>query len=160
MATAKLPAGYEVDTLTRQELGEELDSHTRNWFQEMARGVGTARFPTLNQTVASESVSFPATGDPLIGPKPGYCWAVQRVSALGLSTGDTLQIYRGAPVPSNFLGQLSAANPTFHVGSKGVILRDTETISVLGASLTATGVITLTGEALECSELDIYKLIA
>jgi uncharacterized Zn-binding protein involved in type VI secretion len=153
----KLQAGREVDVLTKDELQAGLTANTASWFQEMARGLSTARFDGTG-TVATAAVLIPPAGQRPIGPDVGFCWALQRVSADGLAAADTLVVYRNSVTPSNRLGVITAA-ANFHPGSKGVILRGDERLIVTGAALAATGDVTISGEALETSEADLYKLI-
>lgn len=154
-----LPGGYHLETTTPAETRELLDAHTVNSLREKARGLGTADVPTWTATVAAGAVAFPGNSDNRMGPRAGLLWAVQRVSAAGLAAGDTLKVYRGTGVDQNFIGNITAAAGFLHIGGHGFLLRGEQFISITGASLTATGVITITGDAIECSELDLYKVL-
>jgi hypothetical protein len=92
----------------------------------------------------------------VFGPEQGFAWRVSRVSVSGLSTNDSLSIYRDVATPMNFLASVSGGSPLFP--GKGIILRSGEKLIVAGSSLGATGDVVVTGEAVQCSELDIYKL--
>lgn len=157
MAKFKLNANSTVDMLTKDELRGELNTTVREFYEERARGLSIAR-DSSTVTVADTGLTFPATGK-TIGPKPGFAWALQRLSVFNLASNDTLLVYRNSANPDNFLFQVTFANPTYHPGSKGCILRGPDKIIVTGASLTATGDVTINVEALECADLDLYKLI-
>ena len=155
MAKFSLRHGSTADTLTREELREELDTAVKQWWQEASRGSTTARF-SASAAVASTAVTLPATGAERLGPDIGFAWAVQRITAYGLSTNDVLSVYRNSSIDSNFIGIITPTSP-FHIGKLGLILRGDEQIIVTGTSLTATGTITINGDALQTAELDIYK---
>lgn len=158
MPKSQLKAHSYIETLNQAELVEALTKQTTTWFQETARGFTTARFSS-SATVASNAVMVPSNDDQTFGPDQGYAWAVQRVSAQGLSTNDVLKVWRNDEnSPYNFLGYITATS-NFAPGSKGVILRGGEKLIVTGASLGATGDISVNGEAVQASELDIYKLL-
>jgi len=158
MPKTQLKAGSHVETLSQAELEAVLGKQTQTWFQEQARGFSTARFGDVS-TVASQAVTVPATDDTVFGPDHGFAWAVQRISAQGLSTNDILKVFRNDENNLlNFLGYITAT-ANFAPGSKGVILRGGEKLIVTGASLTATGDVVINGEALQCAELDIYKIL-
>jgi hypothetical protein len=146
-----------VDMLTPEEHLHNLDKQTKDWFQEQARGFTIERFEAT-ATVAASAVLFPHSGGSVIGPKTGYAWKVTRISLNGLSTNDTIQIFRNSTDPQNFVDQLSASRPSVYPKS-GLILRGGENLIATGASLSATGDLTITGEVTECSELDLYKIL-
>jgi hypothetical protein len=151
----KLQAGREVAVLTQDELSHHLDQQTVSWFQEMARGLSTARFDTFAMAAEDGSVTLPAPGASPIGPEVGYCWAIQRIT--GDFAGDALTVYRNSVQPPNKLGVLTPTS-SLHFGSKGAILRGDERLLFTGAGL-ETGQVTISGEAIEVGESDLYKLI-
>lgn len=158
MARHTITNGGTFEVLNRAELTAALDKQTIDWFQEQARGLSTARFDG-QAVVASAAVTIPAAGSPnRLGPKMGFAWAVQRVTAVGLLTGDTLGVYRSALTPHNFLGVLTPTT-SLHIGSKSIILRSDENLVITGNSLSATGDIVITGEAIEVPETDLFKLL-
>lgn len=158
MALHIIKNGGQVDMLNRAELEAALTKTTETWFQEQARGLSTARFDGQG-TVAAGAVTIPAAGSPnKLGPKMGFAWTVQRVTASGLATGDALSVYRNASTPHNFLGVITPT-ASLHIGSKSIILRGDENLVITGASLTATGDIVINGEALEVPETDLFKLL-
>lgn len=158
MSKTKIQAGAVLDTLTRDELAQTIDDHTRNWYQEKARGKAPARFNAA-ALVVSTAVAIPAVGDDSIGPKPGFLWKIERITAAGLGTGDVLQVYRNVAVDRNLLGVCTQAQPVMSGTGKGTILQGEETLVFAGASLAATGYITINGEAIEVPGSDYYALI-
>jgi hypothetical protein len=160
MAKTKMTAGAEIETLTPPELAGHLDRFTKDWYQEKARGVTTFRFDSTAAVTGAGALTVPATAQPVIGPKAGFAWAVQSGRVQGLLSGDSLNVFRNSSqVPGNFVGQLSAAAPTATFGSKGLILRGEEKLIVVGASLMATGDVTVNFEGIEVPDSDLYKLL-
>lgn len=157
MARYKIANNAEINLLTQSELDTSLDRVTKDWYQEAARGVSTARFSAI-ATVAASAVTLPGSDQQRIGPKDGFAWAVQRVTAAGLSTNDQLLVYRNSVSALNLVGVITPT-ASLHPGSKGLILRNDETLIAVGSSLTATGDIVINGEAVELPELDIFKLL-
>lgn len=157
MAKTQLRAGAELDTLTRAEMAETIDAATRNWYQERARGLSPARFEG-SAAVVSSAVTLPAAGAGQFGPKVGFYWKVERITAFGLGTGDVLQVFRSTAVGTKFLGVCTATAPTMPGTGKGLILQGEETLVFSGTSLTATGYISVNGEAIEVAASDFYKL--
>lgn len=153
MPRTQLRANATVETLNQDELAEALGQQTTTYFQELARGYTTPRFGN-SAAVAAGSVQVPATDADRFGPDPGFCWRVTRISVDGLADGDTLKIYRDGVT---YVGTVSAG-VNFSPG-KGLILRGGEFLVLRGSGLTATGDITVTGEAAGASELDIYKIL-
>lgn len=153
MPKTRMGAGAEVETLNQHELAEVLTQQTAAWFQEQARGYTTPRFGN-SATVTGGNVMIPADDSDRFGPDQGFAWRVTRVSADGLSTNDVLKVYRNGTV---FLGTVTATSSLSP--GKGIILRGGEYLVLRGSSLTATGDITVTGEAAQSAELDIYKIL-
>lgn len=156
MPKTKMKAGAEIETLNQAELIDALGQTTTTWFQEEARGFTTARFSNVS-TVASTNVQVPKANDDVFGPEQGFAWRVSRISVSGLAAADVLSVFRNATTPLNFLGYLTATS--ILLPGKGMILRSGEHLLIANtAALTATGDIVVTGEAVQCSELDIFKL--
>ncbi len=142
--------GGHLELLNQAELDESLGRVATSITQEQARGLGTARLYGEG-TPAAGALSIPSPGDAPIGPETGFAWAVQRITADGLAAGDVLKVYRG-----NML--LGVLTPTQSLeGSKARILRSGESLTITGTALTATGQIVINGEAIETSELDLWK---
>lgn len=154
MPKAQLKAGSHIETLSQAELEAVLGKTTQTWFQEQARGYTTARFGNSG-TVATGAVQIPTndTSD-VFGPDKGFAWRVGRISADGLSTNDVLKVYRNG---TTYVGSITATSNLSP--GKGLILRGGEFLVITGTSLTATGDITVNGEAVSAAELDIFKIL-
>lgn len=159
MAWFKLKANESVDLLNSAELDASLSNHlnetTKTWFQEMARGFSTARFFATGVPVGN-TITLPSPGAAQVGPSAGFAWAVQRISVQGLTSADSIQIYRNSVSPMNFIGNVTSI-ATF--GSKGLVLRGEERLIFSSPMLVTTTDVIINGEALEVSELDIYKVL-
>ena len=156
----EIKAGAFLDAVSPTELATHLDRFTADWYQEKARGITIARFDAFG-AVASTAVTVPPVGaaEP-IGPFKGFAWLVHSIRVAGLATGDTISIYRNVANNNKFLGTMNFATPYISYGSKGLILLGEEKLVFTGASLTATGDITVNGEGTQCPEPDLYKLIS
>lgn len=160
MPTVEFKPGAKFNFLDHHELGTALSNHTASWFKEMARGLKHMVLPAQLGTVASSAISIPALGTQPVGPQPGFVWAIQRLSIVGLSTNDVVGIYRNTADPMNYLGQLTATSPSVYPGDKGMLLKDGDRLVFANiGSLSATGQLVVTGEFIECAEIDIWKLI-
>ena len=161
MAVHRIAANSSIDVLNKGELHEVLGEHLAgmhsSYFQEVARGFTTARF-YADGTVAAGAVAMPAPGQEWVGPNNGFAWAVQRVSAFNLATGDVLNIFRNDTSAANYIGSMTVNSP-YHPGEKGFIMRSDERLIFVGSGLMATGDIVVNGEAVEVSELDLYKVL-
>lgn len=159
MARFKINAGVDIETATPHEISGMLDSQQQSWFAEMARGLKHFRFE-LAGAVATGAVDMADAGTQ---PRPGFVWAVRRLSVDQLGTGDALRVYRtpsGTPGdPQRFLYQLSATSPSVQPGSAGLILHGGEGLEVRGTGLVTTAaVLVVTGEAIEAPEFMMWKL--
>lgn len=155
----EIKAGAFLDAVSPTELATHLDRFTADWYQEKARGITIARFDSFG-TVASTAVTIPPVGaaEP-IGPFKGFAWLVQSIRVSGLATGDVISIYRNVANGNKFVGTMTFSVPYIGFGSKGLILLGEEKLVFAGASLTASGDITVNGEGIQCPEPDLYKLI-
>lgn len=160
MPIVEMKQGAKFNFLDHDELKSALSNHTASWFREMARGLKHMVLPAQLGTVVSTAVAIPSLGNQPVGPQPGFVWAIQRLSVTGLATNDVLGIYRNTVDPMNYLGQLTSTATTLYPGDKGMLLKDGDRL-VLGniGALSATGQIVVTGEFIECAEIDIWKLI-
>lgn len=155
----KIQPGASFDFATPGEVKEHIDSLVANLFQERARGIAIWR-EDHEADVTTGAVTIPPVGSTTtMGANPGFAVLVQSARAAGLNSGDSLTIYRGAVVDKNVVGYLSSAEPVIGFGSKGLILKGGETLTVTGSALTASAV-TVNFEGLEVPEPDLYKMVA
>lgn len=153
----KLAAGQTINTLTKDEFKDAMDTVTRDWFNQVSRGDRYRRFSGEGTVAAGLlEIGGPSALDANLGPKDGFVWAVQRIAVKGLTT------YAGDPSAAstepvalflNDTGPSSLVHPQITgyqaFGSYELILYPGDTLLVTGQSLTHTGIITLTGMARE-----------
>lgn len=158
MANVKIGTTH-FDILNHHELKEGLSTHQRNWFAERGRGVKTLQIPTTVATIASSAVTLPAAGQTPVGPRPGFTWAVKRLTVAGLGTNDVLKVYMNAVNDMNLLGILTPTAPSLFPGELGIILQDGDVLIFNGTSLTATGDVAVNGQVLEVPTVDVWKIV-
>lgn len=154
---ARLSAGSKINFLSPQEhddiLGKHLDRAVRDFFQEEARGYTTAPIIAIG-TVDDDAITLPGAAANRVGPKQGFAWKVERLTVVGLASGDSITVSRDDEV----IDTLTYDKATIYPG-KGLICRGGQYLTFAGTSLTATGQITITGDAAEVAEPDIYKIL-
>lgn len=159
MARFKIQNNADINLLTQEELQETLSSVASDWFQEEARGYSVAPIYTM-ATVSGGKVVFPnttgGTGGDSIGPDDGFAWRVNRLTLAGLSTGDTVTVYKNTT--NQAVDVITAAKPAIYPG-KGLIMRNGDRLLITGSGLTATGDLILTGEVAEVPALDLFKIL-
>lgn len=157
-----LELGGVFDTLTRDELHEELTETAQTYFQQYARGVKYLRMPTASATIASNAFTIDGTSGPTLGPRTGYIWTFRRLAVTGLGTGttpDVANLYRNntsAPPVWQFNGN----NFVYTFGKTEMLLLPGETLSLTNlGSVTATGTIYLSGDLIEVAAEELFKLV-
>lgn len=148
MAEAKLQAGAKIDILNRKELKEVLDTATRDWFNQVARGDRFRRI-AASAAIAGTALEIggPAARDAVLGPADGFVWAVQRLALVGLASTETVQL------SLNDAGASAVVHPAMgryqSFGQFDLVLYPGDTLLIEGTGLTSTGIVTLTGQARE-----------
>ena len=152
-----LKAGAKLDMLNKDELRAVLKTVTQDWFNQVARGDRYRRF-SAEGTIAGGALTIggPEARDNVLGPKEGFVWAVKRVALYGLTTyDDAVPEVFSEPVRLhlNDEGPASLVHPAVQ-GYQGfntdeLVLYPGDTLLAVGAGLTATGTIVLTGQARE-----------
>lgn len=143
--------------LTQGELHKTLTTWQRDFMEELRRGpqralLHASGFPSAG-TLSIVGGTNPNSN---LAPNKGFAWSVRRVTVRGLSTGDSIGIFRGGvlnPISGEFAGSevltLTAADPSDFITKGGLVIFSNEPLSVFGSSLTATGAIEIDGEAAE-----------
>ena len=151
--------GAALDFLSPDEFKKHLGDKLHEAFAEFATGAKPMRF-SASGTVVNSAVTIPGAqnGQLKIGPSAGFYWRVDRVSAYGLASGDVLEVHRTTTDGSMFLGYLPASTGYLDV-PEAPILQGGEYLLLVGSSLTATGQITVNGEAAEVTSLMYWKLL-
>lgn len=154
-----LKAGATVDFLSPDEFKTHLKNGLADAFAEFAVSAKPMRFQASG-TVAGGSVTIPGAqnGQLKIGPSAGFFWRVDRVSAYGLASGDVLEVHRVTTDGSAFLGYIPQTTGYLDV-PQAPILQNGEYLAIIGKSLTATGQLTVNGEAAEVNALMYWKLL-
>lgn len=171
----KLDVGATIDTLNRDELRAELEKYRAEGdaqAQGAMRGIKYFRLPRLYATPANgtivlgEAWSALGTGQPYTGqsagPNEGYVWSIRRLACNGLGTGatpDELNIYRSGH-SSDPVWQLNGNNWAYTFGrTEMVLLGGEKLIAQSVGSMTGTGQVTLTGDAIEVPAEMMGKLV-
>lgn len=151
----KLQAGAELDLISKDEMKDVLQTVTKDWFNQVSRGDRYPRFSAA-ATIASNAFTIDGTERTYerMGPAEGFVWAVQRIAVQGLTTY-TEGTLTTEPVVLylNDTGASSLVHPALvgykEFGAHELIMYPGDTLVVVGAGLTATGQITVTGQARE-----------
>jgi hypothetical protein len=160
--------GAYMDLLDKNELERALEKQTERLLAD-ARGVKHFYF-SAQGLISGGSVQIPGPvagvteaqlQQPTLGPMDGYIWAIQRITIDGLTSAtDVITFYRSNVSANNHLYSVTMApNESRHPGGHGSILRGGDTLVAVGSSLTTTGTLTLTGEAIEVPAEMIAKLV-
>lgn len=159
MALTKI-GNTHLDLLNHHELKEGLSAHQRNWFAERGRGVKPLQIPVSVATVSGSAVTLPTAGQTPIGPRPGFTWAVKRLTAAGLGTNDTLNVYINIANDMNLVGVLTSTAPSLFPGELGIILSEGDVLVFQNSgSLSATGDIAVNGQVIEVPSVDVWKIV-
>jgi len=151
----RLQAGAELDLISKDEMREVLQTVQKDWFSQVARGDRYPRFSAA-ATIADSGFTIDGTQRTYerMGPAEGFVWAVQRIAVDGLTTytEDTLATEPVA-LYLNDTGPSSLVHPAlvgYHDFSQTqLVMYPGDTLVVVGADLTATGQVTVTGQARE-----------
>lgn len=154
----QIKAGAELDTLNKDELHAVLRTVTADWFNQVSRGDRYRRF-SAEGTIAAGALTIGGAEqrDGVLGPKDGFVWAVKRVALYGLTT------YTAGGAPAVFTepvrlhvnddGPAALVHPAVQgyqsFNTDELVLYPGDTLLAVGAGLTATGTIVLTGQARE-----------
>lgn len=152
----KLQAGAELDLISKDEMKDVLKTTMQDWFNQVARGDRYKRFSAA-ATISGGTLAIGGATqrDHVLGPADGFVWAVQRLAVYGLTTTseefgtvtEPLRLYLNDDGPASLVHPALQGYQAF--GEHELVLYPGDTLLAVGASLTATGVITLTGQARE-----------
>lgn len=150
MAEVTMAAGKKFDVLNRKELREVLETVTKSWFNEVARGDRYKRFHASGAVDAIDSsVEIGGAGQPNsgLGPAPGFVWAVNRIGVAGLDSGDTVDLFINDASAASLVRPGITGYADFSSGQ--LVLYPGDVLMVTGTTLGAAGPITVTGQARE-----------
>jgi hypothetical protein len=142
----KLTAGADVDILTRQELGEELDRSAGAWRTELSRNVKFPRF-SAQAIVAGGvwSIDPSQTSVGKLGPRPGFLWSIMRLAVTGggIVVGtDVWRVFLNEASSSQFVDS-SLRGMRFDAGA--LVLRDGDNLFINGVGTGGATDVTVTG---------------
>lgn len=158
----QLELGATLDTLTRDELSQELHSVAQTYFQQFGRGIKYLRFGPVATKIAANAFSLDGTSTIGLSPREGFAWLVLRITVSGLATGatpDLANLYRNQPggIPiyqfsgNNFVGLFSKFQNVLLPG---------ETLSLTNSgTIAATGSVTISGDVLEVAAEEMSKVV-
>lgn len=158
MAKVRLELGAELDLLNKDEMASVLGHHG-SWEREAAFGLRQQDLPVMAGTAAGGVLNLGADqpSGTQCGPKAGWYWAVHRISIDGLASGDAMKVYKD----TRFVATITQASGSFATfGKNGLVLKDGESLLVKGTGLTATGLISVYGEATTTPGPLMWKLIS
>lgn len=162
MAKFRLSAGAELDMLTKDELDDSLQSQWDREWTARGRGIKYVRLPVLTGTLTGTYPTSTTSLDNTCGPDQGYAWAIRRVAAAGLGTSDQLYIFRNSVRAATLLTVLVGTGTNADVELSGVqmvLMPGDKLIAAPGATFTASGTITVSGEAVEVPAELLWKLV-
>jgi hypothetical protein len=175
LALVRFDVGQSADVLSPGEHKQHLKEVFEGWDRGRGRGIDDVRFYGQG-LIASDAVVIPSQPSgqtsygsqyPVLGPEDGYVWSVRRISVYQLTgTSDVLYVFRGqvgdtaaSIQPSNFIDTMTTANPVVTLGSGRCTLRGGEQLVIVGAALSTTGTLTVSGEAVRVPAEMKYKVL-
>ena len=147
MAEVKLQAGAKLDLLNKAELKSVIDAASRDWFGQVSRGDRWPRFHAQgvvagDATLSIGGAAFPDSG---LGPAEGFLWSVTRIAFAGLSANDVMSLHLNDDGAGSLVTpHIVSGYQSFDLGE--LVLYPGDVLLALGAALTATGTITMTGQ--------------
>lgn len=160
---AVLDFGAEVEFLTQSELDDSLKSANQSLVSAWLRGVAYRRIPKLTGVAAGGTLTLGdgGNGGRQAGPRRGYAWSLIRLAVNGLGGGvtpDVINFYRNG-TGSDPIWQVNGNSWAATFGRADLVLLGGETLVAAPAgTLTATGVISVTGDCWELPEEMLGKL--
>lgn len=156
-------AGAKANVLDADELKTHLRTAKDAYLQDLAHGVKGLKIGPWTGTVAAGNVSINTGAQQLqmAGPREGYTWFIQALRTPNLATGDVLKIWRNESTDDhNYLGALGSGTASvFTPGKASTPLLGGDILQFTGAGLTATGVITVVGYAIEVPGYHEWKIL-
>lgn len=156
MPKVQLQLGATLDTASKQEIKDVLAERDARVRAE-AVGFKIMDFPRMSATISNGALAIggdqPDQG--ICGPKQGFAWAVHRVSVLGLAANDVVQLYKGS---NRFVCNIGATTGMQTFGKGQLSLMPGDFLRVVGASLSATGLIEVFSEGFNVPAPMIHKL--
>jgi hypothetical protein len=157
MALVTIQGGAKLDVPNQAEISAIVSAQLR----EYLRGIKPMRIPQVSGKAVAGALSV---GQPQqSGPQSGYVWAVTRLVVTGLTSGgspDQVNVYvNDASGNQQPLWNLNGNNFGYTFGFLQVTVRPGEILMMANVgTFAATGLIVLSGEAVECPAEMVAKL--
>jgi len=141
--------------INKDEMKEVLQTVQKDWFAQVARGGRYPRFSAA-ATIASNAFTIDGTERDYerMGPAEGFVWAVQRLAVHGLTTytegtldTEPVALYLNDTGPSSLIHPALVGYHDF--SQTQLVMYPGDTLVIVGEDLTATGQVTVTGQAHE-----------
>lgn len=156
----KLTANAELDLLTQQELGQELEAAAKAWRKELSRGVRFVKFSAQTNVATGVWTILPEAGDNRLGPAEGFVWSVTRLSVAGngFTIGtDAFHVYVSEVTPSKLAAR--GSNPIFFDPAV-LVLMGGEDLAFSGAGTNVAGTdVHVSGQAIELPAQLAWQLL-
>lgn len=151
----RLRLDAELDLLNKDELRDELNRATK-WLYDAAYGVAHIDIPKMSGAISGGSLNLGADQAEQVfcGPKSGRIWSVLRISVDGLATGDAVKVWKD----TRFIGWISYQPGFITFGRGACMLSDGDYLRVTGTGLTATGTVSVYGDALTAPGPFMWKI--
>ncbi len=159
MAEFKMTAGGKFETLTR----DELDASLKTWMVESVKGMRPIRFDAQGAATAAAVTMGGATTltGGRLGPEVGYVWAVQRLAVRVEGQPGAFSVYVNAANPANLVRDVNAlANGYAGFGRDELLLSGSDTLVIQGSTAGESGLITVSGAAVEMPVGLLWKWLA
>jgi hypothetical protein len=144
----------EIDTLTREELRDEL----RGWMVEITRGVRFRTFAAVAEPAAPGAWTITEPRDQL-GPAAGMIWAVTRIAVSGAAFTqgtDVFRVYLNDVSPAVLVAQ--SRQDTLFVDIGSLIVNPGDTLAFAGTAAAA-GQLFVSGQAAELPAQLAWQLV-
>lgn len=155
----QIQAGGKIDILTKKELAESLDNHTKQFNALLSEGVEFFRNSYSMGTIPSQGTSNGYAGGiyELGGPEPGFIWSVKNISFMGLNSVNPTHLFLNGYGAGDLVYAGLVDKGTVIVGSNGLIVKGgSKIIAGATAVLTANATIVLSYQQVPIK--DIGKL--
>lgn len=160
MAKQKLQAGAELDILTKQEMASLL----REWMVDVARGARPVQIGSQAQADANNVISVGGTITPTggtLGPKPGFWWAVTRLSVRVDSVPAAFSLYINEAHSHSHVRDIDgSANGYAAFGNNELLIGGSDQLLIRASGTSSTSIATVTGSAIEFPETLLWKWTA
>ena len=159
MAEFVMSAGKKFETLTKAE----LDASLRAWMVEAVKGMRPIRFDAQGTGTAAAVTLGGATTltGGRLGPEPGYVWAVQRLAVRVEGVPGAYSVYVNQLDAAHLVRDVNAAaNGYARFGRDELLLGGGDTLVVQGSTAGESGLVTVSGAAVEMPVGLLWKWLA